>query len=452
MTSAALPLFSTPEMDRIFSLSGQLERMAEFEWALSTALESCGIAAKGAALPLAALRDAAFVDLDQLHKGAEASGNLAIPFIKQLTEATRRVDPRAADFIHFGATSQDLLDTALVLQMREAAARLLGGISRLSLLLQARTQQHSGTVMAGRTWLQDAPPVTLGLKIAGWLAAIERSRERLEASAGRALVLQFGGAVGTLAALGERGPCVSAALANTLDLPEPVLPWHAHRDNLAETAASLGVLTGTLGKIARDVSLLMQTQVAEVLEGSAPGRGGSSTMPHKRNPVASAVILSAAARVPALVSIMLSAMVQEHERGLGGWHAEWETLPEIFRLAAVALARTIEIAEGMEVHPERMQTNLAELAGLSLSEAVSSALAEEIGRLHAHELVEKAAKKALEDQLPLLQVLAGMPEVVAHIRPDRLAHLLEPKNYLGSTDRFIARALANARRAADERT
>jgi 3-carboxy-cis,cis-muconate cycloisomerase len=258
-------------------------------------------------------------------------------------------------------------------------------------------------------------------------------------------VLQFGGAVGTLAALGKQGRCVSAALSRTLGLPEAVLPWHTHRDNLAEVAACLGVLTGTLGKVARDVSLLMQTQVGEALEGSAPGRGGSSTMPHKRNPVASAVILSAAARVPPLVSTMLSSMVQEHERGLGGWHAEWETLPEIFRLTAVALSRAIEIADGLEVHAERMQSNLQELDGLGLSEAVSIALAEYIGRAKAHKLVEEATKRALEDRLPLLQVLTGMPEAVKHIQPERLAYLLQPENYLGSTADFIARALSRAK-------
>ncbi len=459
MTTAdeAGSLFSARQMDAVFSLQRQLQHMVEFERALALALESCGIAGPGAARPLETLRDASFLDIGGLKNAALQAGNLAIPFVRQLTEAAFKIDAKAANYVHWGATSQDLLDTTLVLQMREAFEILLGELTRLDLLLRARTEQYAGTIMAGRTWLQDGPPITLGLKIAGWLSAVDRGRARIEAAAGRALVVQFGGAVGTLAALGEKGPRVSAALAHALDLPEPAATWHAHRDNLAEVAACLGVLTGTLGKVARDVSLLMQTQVGEVLEGSASsvpdasslpgtsGRGGSSTMPHKRNPVACAVILSAAARVPALVSTILHAMVQEHERGLGGWHAEWETLPEIFRLTSVALARTVEIAEGLEVHPERMRANLDALSGLGLSEAVSIALAEHVGRPQAHKIMEEASKRAVQDHLPLLEVLEDMPEVVKHIRPERLAHLLKPENYLGSTDHFIARALGKSR-------
>jgi 3-carboxy-cis,cis-muconate cycloisomerase len=444
-------LFSARQMDAVFSLERQLQHMVEFERALALALESCGIAGPGAARPLETLRDASFLDIGGLKNAALQAGNLAIPFVRQLTEAAFKIDAKAANYVHWGATSQDLLDTALVLQMREAFEILFGELARLDLLLRARTEQYAGTIMAGRTWLQDGPPITLGLKIAGWLSAVDRSRARIEAAAGRALMLQFGGAVGTLAALGEKGPRVSAALAHALDLPEPAAPWHAHRDNLAEVAACLGVLTGTLGKVARDVSLLMQTQVGEALEGrassvpGASGRGGSSTMPHKRNPVACAVILSAAARVPALVSTMLHAMVQEHERGLGGWHAEWETLPEIFRLTSVALACTVEIAEGLEVHPERMRANLDALSGLGLSEAVSIALAEHVGRPQAHKIMEEASKRAVQDRLPLLEVLEDMPEVVKHIRPERLAHLLKAENYLGSTAHFIARALGKSR-------
>jgi 3-carboxy-cis,cis-muconate cycloisomerase len=241
-------------------------------------------------------------------------------------------------------------------------------------------EAHKSTLLAGRTWLQQGPPVTFGLKVAGWLDAVERHRERLKQARKQILVLQFGGAVGTLAAVGDRGLELASALARELKLDLPEVPWHSHRDRLAEVAASLGLLVGSLGKIARDISLMSQTEIDEVVEPSGPGRGGSSTMPHKRNPVGSAVILAAALRVPALVSTVLTAMVQEHERGLGGWHAEWETLPEIFRLTAGALAHTNEIVAGLEIHPEKMSQNLNVTHGLVLAEAVAFALRERLGK------------------------------------------------------------------------
>jgi 3-carboxy-cis,cis-muconate cycloisomerase len=284
----------------------------------------------------------------------------------------------------------------------------------------------------------------LGLKIAGWIAALRRHRDRLRAAGARALVLQFGGAVGTLAALGDKGPAVSAALARTLDLREPEMPWHAHRDNLVEVAAALGLLMGTLGKMARDVSLLMQTEVAEVFEPGAEGRGGSSAMPHKRNPVASATILAAATRVPALVSSLLSAMVQEHERGLGNWQAEWEIYPELFRVTAAALDRAIEIASGLEVRTERMAENLDAMHGLALAEAVSIALAPRIGRERAHDLVQHASQRSLADDRHLRDVLLEMPEVREHLGHAEIETVLDPRNYLGSARIFIERVLGGS--------
>jgi 3-carboxy-cis,cis-muconate cycloisomerase len=303
--------------------------------------------------------------------------------------------------------------------------------------------ENADAILAGRTWLQEGPPVTLGLKMAGWLSALRRHQQRLESASQRAIVLQFGGAVGTLAALGERGPDVAEALAQKLGLPEPDLPWHTQRDNIGEVGATLGLLTGTLGKIARDISLLMQTEVAEIFEPGAQDRGSSSTMPHKRNPVGSAVILAAAARVPGLVSTLLSAMVQEHERGLGGWHAEWEALPAIFRLTSVALSRTLEITSGLEVHREKMLANIEATRGLAMSEAVSVALAAHVGRARAHELLEEASRRVLAEQIQLRDVLAAMPEVRQHLSETAVKQLLDPRNYLGSTRRFIERVLNN---------
>jgi 3-carboxy-cis,cis-muconate cycloisomerase len=254
------------------------------------------------------------------------------------------------------------------------------------------TETHSETLLAGRTWLQQGPPILFGLKTAGWLFAILRHRERLAAVTKRALCVQFGGAVGTLASLGDRGGVVGEALANALHLPLPEIPWHSERDSIAEMATTLGLLTGTLGKIARDISLMMQSEIAEVQEPQVVGKGGSSTMPHKRNPVGSAVVLSASIRVPGLVATMLSAMVQEHERGVGGWHAEWETLPEICKLASGALKHTIAIVSGLEVDAARMRANLDALHGLALAESISILLSQHVGRPVAHHILEEASR------------------------------------------------------------
>lgn len=433
--------FSTPEMDEIFSVARQIEYMTRFEWALMASLEANGIAKSGAANALEPLLDTKFVDPNVLVEEERLAGNIAIPFVRALTDAVLLRDKDAAWFVHLGATSQDVLDTALVLQMRDALALIRSDLQNLDGSLAKLAREHAGTILPGRTWLQDGPPITLGLKFAGVLAALRRHKERLKPASDRAIVLQFGGAVGTLAALGDKGTSVSSVLAQKLELTEPLLPWHTQRDNLVELATCLSLLVGTLGKMARDISLLMQTEVGEVFEPAAEGRGGSSTMPHKRNPVASAVILAAATRVPALVATLLHAMIQEHERGLGGWQTEWKTLPEIFCLAAAALSRSIEIADGLEVDQDRMKANLEATNGLALSEAVSVALAAFVGRAKAHELMERAAKKAIQKKKHLRVVLLEMPEVREHLSDFEVDRLLDPMNYLGSTQKFIERVL-----------
>lgn len=435
------PFFSTPAMDRVFSRTNQLRQMVRFEWALSAALESAGIARQGVEAALEPLLTAEFVDVPKLDEQARNAGNIAIPFVRQLTAAVRSRNEEAARQIHLGATSQDILDTALVLQMREGLALIDASLRELDEHWARQARAYAGTILPGRTWLQQGPPVTLGLKIAGWLAALRRHRQRLQSIVENALVLQFGGAVGTLAALGDKGTAVSAALAQRLNLREPEVPWHTHRDNLAEVATVLGLLVGTLGKVARDVSLLMQTEVAEVSEPVEEGRGGSSSMPHKRNPVASAVVLSAAIRVPGLVATLLTAMVQEHERGLGNWQAEWETLPEIFRLTASALDRTLEIAGGMQVDSEKMAANLKASLGLPLAEAVSVALAAHVGRERAHDLVQQASQRAVGGGRHLREILQEDAEIRQHLNASDIERLMDPGDYLGSTRIFISRAL-----------
>jgi 3-carboxy-cis,cis-muconate cycloisomerase len=315
-------------------------------------------------------------------------------------------------------------------------------LSDLCRSLALLTSKYRDVPIAGRTWLQHAVPVTFGWKAAGWLDAMLRHKTRLTELKPRALVLQFGGAAGTLASLGNRGPQVSAALAEELALTLPPMPWHTNRDRVAEVAAFHGLLAGTLGKIARDLSLAMQTEVAEVFEPFCEGRGGSSAMPQKRNPVMAAVVISAALRVPGLVSTMLSSMVQEHERGLGGWHAEWETLPEICIVTGGALRRMVEAVSGLEVRTDKMRSNLGISNGLIYAEAVSMALAEKIGREEAHALIEQASRRAMERGEHLLGVLENTPQIMRHIDRQHLEALFNSEHSSGAAQEMIDRVLA----------
>ena len=291
--------------------------------------------------------------------------------------------------------------------------------------------------MPGRTWLQHAVPITFGLKAAGWLDTMLRHQERLAQLAPRVLVLQFGGAAGTLASLGTRGAEVTAALAQQLGLGVADVPWHSNRDRLAEVATFLGLLMGSTGKIARDLSLMGQTELREVAEASAPGRGGSSTMPHKRNPVLAASVLSSAVRIPGLVATMLSAMDQEHERGLGGWHAEWETLPEICTLTLGAVERLTEMLGGLDIFPEAMCQNLERTNGLLLAEAVSMALAERIGRAQAHSLIQELVRKAVDAGASLQSMVEADACVMSHLDREQVKKLFRADEYLGDTQRMI---------------
>lgn len=436
------PLFTTPALRAIFSDHGRLQGMLDFEAALARAAAHCAAIPAAAVPAIEAACHAARYDVEALAAEAALAGNLAIPLVKQLTACVGAADAQAARWVHWGATSQDAMDSGLVLQLRAALDAFDADLAAFTDVLATLAATQRTTLLAGRTWLQHAPPVTLGLKAAGWLDAVLRHRQRLRELRARVLVLQFGGAAGTLAALGEAGPAIAAQLAAELGLALPALPWHGARDRLAEVATVLGLLSGTLGKIARDVSLLMQTDTAEAFEPAGAGRGGSSTMPHKRNPVGCAVVLAAAVRVPNLVATMLAAMVQEHERGLGGWHAEWETLPEIATLAGGALAQLHGVLAGLEIDAARMRANLDATHGLTLAEAVMMALGEHIGRLEAHHLVEAACRRALAERRPLRAVLGAMPAVTGRLAPAELDRLLDPAAYLGATGVFIERVLA----------
>lgn len=440
------PLFTTDRMREIFSDAGRLQRMLDFEAALARALAHAGVAPQSSVAPIEAHCKSKLFSHDAIARAAALAGNLAIPLIKELTALVAKSDDKAAGFVHFGTTSQDVIDTGMVLQLRDAFNDTERELARLSVVLQRLAESHKRTQLAGRTWLQQASPVTLGLKFAGWLDAVERHREHLAETRRRAEVLQFGGAVGTLAALGNDGSRVADALASELKLTLPDVPWHAHRDRFAEVATIYGLMAGTLGKIARDISLMSQTEIGELAEPAAPGRGGSSTLPHKRNPVGCSVILSAAIRVPPLVSTMLAAMPQEHERGLGGWHAEWETLPEICMLTGGALALLVQVLDGLEIDEDAMARNLNATNGLLMAEAVAIALAKKIGRMKAHQLVERVSHNVIDSGKSFRDALIAEKEISQHLSAEDIIGLLDPANYTGAAQMMIDRVLKSSRK------
>jgi 3-carboxy-cis,cis-muconate cycloisomerase len=438
------PLFRSQAVEKVFSNRATLQAMLDFEAALARAEARAGFIPASAAPAIEAKCRAELYDMTVLARAAASAGNLAIPLVKQLTLLVAKKEKDAARYVHWGATSQDVIDTGRVLQLRQALVLISSELDLFAAVLGELAHKNRATLIVARTWMQQALPTTFGLKAAGWLDAIDRHRARLAETQERCLMLQFGGAVGTMAALGDRGLDVAANLAKELQLPLPELPWHSQRDRMAEIATTLGLFCGTLGKIARDISLHTQTEVGEVFEPSADGRGISSTMPHKRNPVTSAVVLSAAARVPPLVSTMLAAMIQEQERGLGGWHAEWETLPDIVRLTAGALHHLTTTVSELELDPERMRQNLDVTHGLIFAEAVAMALAEKMPRTEAHEIVQLACKRAQTTHRDLRSVLAQDTIVKANLSDAELDRLFTPANYLGVADQFIDRVLASS--------
>ena len=439
-------LFSYDALEQVLSEHAQLHAMLRFEAALSIAEARAAVIPEKAANAIARQCQTISLDPKAISKQAALSGNLAIPLVKALTESVSQQDKDAARFVHWGATSQDAIDTAFLLQAREILSLIDSDLARLADSLALLAEHHIDTPCVARTWMQQALPTTFGVIVAGWLDGIHRHRTRIRELRPRLLVLQFGGAVGTLAALRDKGPTVAKHLAAELQLSLPTIPWHTHRDRIAELATFLGLLTGTLGKIARDISLRTQTEIAELSEPVTEGRGGSSTMPHKRNPVTCAVVLAAATRAPGLVSAVLAAMPQEYERGLGAWQAEWETLPDLLRISAGALHHLAEMLPGLEVNPERMRQNIENSKGLIFAEAVSMALADRMGKMPAHLIMEAASKQALAGNRHLKDVLLSEPKLRGHLTAADLESLFDPRNYLGSAAEFL-RNVVNAARS-----
>lgn len=437
------PMLSSAAMRAVCDDHAYLQYMLDVEAALARAEASVGVIPKAAATPVAATCRAERFEIAALAEAATRAGNLAIPLVKALTVEVAKADTDAARYVHWGATSQDIIDTATMLMLRAGIDALMADLDRAIAGFATLAATHRNTAMVARTWLQHALPMPFGLKLAEYAAALHRSRARLKALRDDGLALQFGGAAGTLAALGDKGIAVSEALARDLQLPFPDAPWHTHRDRIAEAASVFAILAGTCGKIARDVSLMMQTDVAEAFEPADEGRGGSSTMPHKRNPVAAARVLAAATMAPNLAATIMAAQVQDHERSAGPWHAEWPTLPTLQLVTSGALEAIAEIAEGLEVDPERMRANLDMTQGLVMAEAVSMALAEKVGKSEAHHIVEAASRRAIETRRHLHEVLAEDTRVTTHIDTGTLKGLFDPMAYQGVAQTLIDRLLAS---------
>jgi 3-carboxy-cis,cis-muconate cycloisomerase len=415
-----------------------LQAMLDAEAALARAEARAGVIPAEAAEAIAAACRAEQFDADQIALDGRRAGTPVEPLVRALSAA---VAGEAGRYVHWGATSQDVLDTAAMLVARNALGLVLADLDAVARACAALAEEHRATLVAGRTLLQQALPTTFGLKTAGWLAGVVEARRRLSALAADGLAAQLGGAAGTLASLGARGPGVLRLFAEELDLVEPVLPWHTIRVRIAELGAALDVAAGVLAKIALDVALLAQTEVGEAAEPAAGGRGGSSTMPHKRNPVGATLAGACARQVHAAASVLSGGLAQEHERAVGAWQAEWRALRDALALTGGAAAWVREAIEGLEVDRERMRRNLEATEGLIMAEHVAFLLAERLGRDEAQEITRAASSRAVEERLPLREALLSDERVTAELGADEIDAALDPAGYLGSAEIFVDRAL-----------
>jgi 3-carboxy-cis,cis-muconate cycloisomerase len=427
---------TTAALDEVFSDAALLDAMVRFETALARAEAEHDVIPANAARTITATLSTKALDPSSISAGARKGGTFVIPLVEALVEQVRRVDTSAATFVHWGATSQDVSDTAIVLCLLEARRVLDTDHKRVTTALERLSHEHASTVMLARTLLQPAAPTTFGLKAAGWFGAASRSYFQLRAAFDVACVLQFGGASGTLAALRGDGPKVAATLAKELALPLPEAPWHSHRDRLAALVCACGVYVGSLGKIARDISLLMQQEIGEAAERG----GGSSSMPHKRNPSGCAIVLAAANRLPGLVSSFLSAMVQEHERAVGGWHAEATIISDTVKTTGSALAALVDVIEGLTVNTQRMLVNLGETKGTVYAERAMTVLAPTLGKQRAAEIVADALRCSADSGTPFQDLIAENSEVSDVVRAE-LTTLGDPQSYLGAAEYFRTRLL-----------
>jgi 3-carboxy-cis,cis-muconate cycloisomerase len=427
--------FGTPAMRAIWSDEALVARYVEVEVALAQAEARVGVIPADAAKEIAAKADATKMDLAKLKSETDIVGYPIIGIVHQMAKQCGE----AGGYVHWGATTQDIMDTATVLQLRAALDIVDAELTAVEKALVALAAKHRDTVMAGRTHMQHALPVTFGYKAAVWLSSVRRDKARLAALRPRLLVVQFSGAAGTLASLGDKGLEVQAALADELKLAVPDITWHAARDGIAEAGSTLAILSGGLAKIATDVMLMMQTEVAEAFEPFVKGRGGSSTMPQKRNPISCEMILAIAKAVRSDAGLLLDAMAADHERATGPWHLEWIALPRSFLATAAALYQARFMLEGLIVDGDRMRRNLDITGGLIVAEAAMMALAPHTGRGAAHDIVYDCCRAALDSGTSLLAELEKRDDVTKHLDRAALARVVDPAHYLGTAPQMVDR-------------
>ena len=432
-------IFSSDAMRHVWSDENRTAKYVEIEKALAIVQGRLGIIPKEAAAEIVRNCDFAKIDMEKLRVQTERIGYPILGVVSQINALCR---DKLGEYCHWGATTQDITDTATVMQIREGLAIVDADLKAISAALAKLARQYRDTPIVGRSNLQQAIPVTFGYKMATILAAVERHRERLEQLRPRVLVGEFGGACGTLASIEKGAMETQAGLMAELGLGQPIIAWHTVRDNIAEVGCFLGLVGGTLGKVSMDVKLLMQTEVAEVYEPFAHGRGSSSTMPQKRNPISSLYIHAAVAVVRQHAASLMEAMVADHERSTGPWEIEWIVLPEAFCLMAGALKQTRYILEGLEVDVAKMRSNIDLTNGLVMSEAVMMGLGRALGRETAHDLVYDICRDAIKQNKPLLDLLAANAEISKHLDRAALAKLCDPVNYLGQAGVMVDRVLA----------
>ena len=437
-------IFFTAPMRAVFADENRIQKYLDIEAALALVEARLGIIPQEAAEEIRRHCTVDQFDFARLKADTERIGYPVLPAVQQLVALCR---DGLGEWCHWGATTQDITDTATVLQIREALALLETEIVAIADALAGLAKRYRDTPMAGRSNLQQAVPITFGYKAATCLAAFERHRTRLAELRHRVLAGEFGGAAGTLSSLGGRGLEVQAALMKELGLAQPEIAWHTQRDRIAETGCFLGLVTGSCAKIAFDVKLMMQTEVEEVFEPFHQGRGSSSTMPQKRNPISSVYITATAALVRQHTAALLDAMVEDHERATGPWEIEWIAVPEIFGLAAGCLAQTRALVSGLQVDEKKMRANLDLTRGLIVSEAVMMGLGPHIGRQYAHDLVYDICRQVVATGRPLVDLLAANKEVTRHLDRAALEKLCDPANYLGEAGAMVDRVLAMRRSA-----
>jgi len=435
------PIFVPDEFREAVSGRAWLQAMLDAEAALAKAEAGEGLIPHVAAGAIASCCEAGRFDPEELGRAGRAAGNPVPPLVEALTAAVSRTSEEAARHVHKGATSQDIVDTAAMLVTRRTLDLVIVELEGICRACARLAEEHRGSIMAGRTLLQQALPTTFGMKAAGWLGSVLEARRRLSHLRDRGLAAQLGGAVGTLASLGGSGVRVLGQFARELGLAETTVPWHTDRTRIAEIGGSLSLVAGVLGKISQDVILMAQTEVGEVAEPAGEGRGGSSTLPHKRNPILSVIAVADTRRVQAHAQTLYGAMAGEHERAGGAWHAEWEALAEALALTGGAAAAVRETTEGLEVYPEKMRQNLDETGGMLMAENVTTVLADRLGRLEAHEVVGTVARRSADGGRPFRDELLAEPAVGERLSEEEIDAALDPTGYLGSAAEFIDRTL-----------